>query len=84
MYQAVKEMYAAIGVDVEQALEQLAKTPISLHCWQGDDVVGFEQGAGALGSGLSVTGITPVRHALLMSSSRILSRFYPSFLESIG
>jgi L-rhamnose isomerase len=59
MYQEVKEMYAAIGVDVEQALEQLAKTPISLHCWQGDDVVGFEQGAGALGSGLSVTGNYP-------------------------
>lgn len=59
MYQEVKEMYAAIGVDVEKALEKLAKTPISLHCWQGDDVVGFEQGAGALGSGLSVTGNYP-------------------------
>lgn len=59
MYQEAKEMYASIGVDVEQALTALASTPISLHCWQGDDVVGFESGAGALGSGLAVTGNYP-------------------------
>lgn len=56
MFDEIKELYASIGVDVEQALEVMAKTPISLHCWQGDDVVGFEQGAGDLGSGLAVTG----------------------------
>ena len=56
MYNEAKQMYASIGVDVEQALTVLAETPISLHCWQGDDVVGFEEGAGALGSGLAVTG----------------------------
>jgi L-rhamnose isomerase len=59
MYNEAKEIYASIGVDVEQALATLANTPISLHCWQGDDVVGFEQGAGALGSGLAVTGNYP-------------------------
>lgn len=59
MNQDVVEMYASIGVDVEQALAVMAKTPISLHCWQGDDVVGFEAGAGALGSGLAVTGNYP-------------------------
>jgi L-rhamnose isomerase len=59
MFDQVKEVYANLGVDVEQALETLANTPISLHCWQGDDVVGFEQGAGALGSGLAVTGNYP-------------------------
>ncbi len=59
MFDPVKELYASIGVDVEQALEVMAKTPISLHCWQGDDVVGFEQGAGDLGSGLAVTGNYP-------------------------
>ncbi len=59
MYQKIKETYASIGVDVEKALEVMAATPISLHCWQGDDVVGFEAGAGALGSGLAVTGNYP-------------------------
>jgi len=59
MYDLITEIYASIGVDVEKALETLAATPISLHCWQGDDVVGFEQGAGALGSGLAVTGNYP-------------------------
>lgn len=59
MFQDIKEMYAGLGVDVEQALSVLAETPISLHCWQGDDVVGFEAGAGALGSGLAVTGNYP-------------------------
>ncbi|TVP75161.1 MAG: L-rhamnose isomerase [Puniceicoccaceae bacterium] len=59
MYSEAKEIYASIGVDVEQALTTLAHTPISLHCWQGDDVVGFEDGAGALGSGLAVTGNYP-------------------------
>lgn len=59
VFNSVKENYAQLGVDVEQALEVLAATPISLHCWQGDDVVGFEEGAGALGSGLAVTGNYP-------------------------
>ena len=59
MFDQVKELYASIGVDVEQAIEAMGKTPISLHCWQGDDVVGFEVGAGALGSGLAVTGNYP-------------------------
>jgi L-rhamnose isomerase len=59
MFDQVKELYASIGVDVENALAVMAATPISLHCWQGDDVVGFEDGAGALGSGLAVTGNYP-------------------------
>lgn len=59
MYQEAKEIYASIGVDVEQALTVMAQTPISLHCWQGDDVGGFEGGSGELGSGLAVTGNYP-------------------------
>ncbi|NBB78383.1 MAG: L-rhamnose isomerase [Verrucomicrobia bacterium] len=59
MFNEVKEMYAAIGVDVEQALTALAAVPISLHCWQGDDVGGFEGSDGALGGGLAVTGDYP-------------------------
>ena len=59
MFDQVKNEYATLGVDVESAINRLGQTPISLHCWQGDDVVGFEEGAGALGSGLAVTGNYP-------------------------
>jgi L-rhamnose isomerase len=59
MFDQVKELYAGLGVDVEKALEVMANTPISLHCWQGDDVGGFEGGDGELGSGLAVTGNYP-------------------------
>jgi len=59
MFDQVKEQYAELGVDVEKALEVMASTPISLHCWQGDDVSGFEGDDGELGSGLAVTGNYP-------------------------
>jgi L-rhamnose isomerase len=55
-FELAKEAYLEVGVDVEAALSKMTETPISIHCWQGDDVVGFEEGAGALGSGLAVTG----------------------------
>lgn len=41
-YEAAKEAYRAIGVDTDAALEALAKIPVSMHCWQGDDVAGFD------------------------------------------
>ena len=41
-YELAKERYAELGVDVDAALEKLKTIPISLHCWQGDDVLGFE------------------------------------------
>ena len=47
-YLAAKEMYASIGVDTDKALDLLSKIPISLHCWQGDDVNGFETNADIL------------------------------------
>jgi L-rhamnose isomerase len=53
------ERYAALGVDVDHALKKLAKIPVSLHCWQGDDVAGFENFGSALGGGLGVTGNYP-------------------------
>lgn len=40
-YEQAKELYAGIGVDVEKAIETLKNIPVSLHCWQGDDVLGF-------------------------------------------
>ncbi len=58
-YQLACERYASLGVDVEHALKTLATIPISLHCWQGDDVGGFENVGGALGNGLAVTGNYP-------------------------
>jgi L-rhamnose isomerase len=58
-YKIAKEQYAEIGVDVDQAIAQLAKIPISLHCWQGDDVGGFENAGGDIGGGLAVTGNYP-------------------------
>ncbi len=54
-----REQYAALGVDVDRALKQLAGIPISLHCWQGDDVGGFEHVSDSLGGGLAVTGNYP-------------------------
>ena len=59
MYEQVKSLYADLGVDTEKALEVLGSTPISLHCWQGDDVGGFEGSGNELGSGLAVTGNYP-------------------------
>lgn len=51
--------YADLGVDVEAALATLATIPVSLHCWQGDDVGGFEDLGSAIGGGLAVTGRYP-------------------------
>ena len=59
-YEIARERYAAIGVDTDKAIEQLEKTPISLHCWQADDVVGFERNE-ALSGGIQTTGNYPGR-----------------------
>ena len=58
-YKAAQERYAALGVDTEAALKRLAAVPVSLHCWQGDDVGGFEKAGEELGGGLAVTGNYP-------------------------
>lgn len=57
-YEAAKENYRNIGVDTDQVLENLKNVPISMHCWQGDDVAGFE-GEGALSGGIQATGNYP-------------------------
>jgi L-rhamnose isomerase len=54
-----RERYSESGVDVSQALKTLARVPVSLHCWQGDDVGGFETSGESLGGGLAVTGNYP-------------------------
>lgn len=58
-YALAQDRYAALGVDTNTALRRLAQIPISLHCWQGDDVGGFESPDGELGGGLAVTGNYP-------------------------
>ena len=58
-YAAAKEIYAAYGVDTEEALKRADETPISIHCWQGDDVGGFEQKDGGLTGGIQATGNYP-------------------------
>lgn len=58
-YKLAQQRYGDLGVDTEQALTTLATIPISLHCWQGDDVGGFENAGQAPGGGLAVTGNYP-------------------------
>ncbi len=58
-YTLARERYAALGVDTDAALARLAAIPISLHCWQGDDVGGFENPGGELTGGIAATGNYP-------------------------
>jgi L-rhamnose isomerase len=58
-YAIARDQFATLGVDTERALERLRAISISLHCWQGDDVGGFEGRQGALDGGLAVTGNYP-------------------------
>ncbi len=58
IYEAAKKRYAKLGVDTDKAIATLAKIPISMHCWQGDDVGGFENSMGATG-GIQTTGNYP-------------------------
>ena len=59
-FESAKAFYADLGVDVEQAFKRLDDIAVSLHCWQGDDVAGFEN-SGSLDGGLAVTGNYPGR-----------------------
>jgi L-rhamnose isomerase len=58
-YILARERYALLGVDTDAALARLAQIPISLHCWQGDDVAGFESPDAELGGGIATTGNYP-------------------------
>ena len=60
MYSEAEKIYRALGVDVDAAFRRVAEIPVSLHCWQGDDVNGFEN-SGALDGGIAVTGNYPGR-----------------------
>jgi L-rhamnose isomerase len=58
-YEIAQQRYFELGVDADKAIERLRKTSISLHCWQGDDVSGFETSEGLSGGGLVATGAYP-------------------------
>ena len=60
LYQNAKDQYAEMGIDTDTAIDKLKKVPISLHCWQADDVGGFEhEGATLDGGGIQATGNYP-------------------------
>ena len=59
-YEYAKEAYAAAGVDVDAAMKHADAIPVSMHCWQGDDVIGFD-GSGSLDGGIQTTGNYPGR-----------------------
>ena len=58
-YELAKEKYAEIGVSTDDALKKLLGIPLSMHCWQGDDVLGFENTGQELTGGIQVTGAYP-------------------------
>lgn len=58
-YRIARERYAAVGVDTDEALEKLQRVSLSLHCWQADDVTGFENRGGELTGGIQATGNYP-------------------------
>ena len=78
-YEIAKERYAELGIDTEKVLEQLQNFHLSMHCWQADDVKGFEVQAGSLDGGIAVTGNFPgaarnideLRADILKAKSRI-------------
>lgn len=95
-YEIAKEIYAQYGIDVDKAIEICDKTPISIHCWQGDDVSGFEQTGGELTGGIQATGNYPgkARNAEeLRADLEVAMKFIPgtkkvnihaSYLEADG
>lgn len=60
-FESAKARYAQYGVDVESAIHAASGKPISIHCWQGDDVSGFDQKDGCAGGGIQTTGNYPGR-----------------------
>ena len=60
-YKNAKEIYAELGVDTDSAISRIEKIPVSMHCWQGDDVRGFENHDGDLTGGIQTTGNYPGR-----------------------
>jgi L-rhamnose isomerase len=75
-YALAQERYAMLGVDTEHALAQLARMSLSLHCWQGDDVAGFESPDAELSGGIAATGNYPGKARTGDELRRDLDRVY--------
>ena len=83
-YEIAKERYAAVGVDTEKVMETMQNFHLSLHCWQADDVTGFEVQAGSLTGGIQATGNYPGKarnidelRADILKASFIYTRYSP-------
>ena len=76
-FESAKELYKAYGIDVEKAMELAAAKQISIHCWQGDDVTGFDNPDGGAGDGLAVTGN-------YMGKARNFEELKADFLKAIS
>jgi len=75
-YRLARERYALLGVDTEQALATLGQVALSLHCWQGDDVGGFEAAGEALSGGIAATGNYPGKARTASELRRDLDQAY--------
>lgn len=76
-YQLARERYASLGVETDRALEKMGNVSLSLHCWQGDDLGGFEkQGSRLSGGGLQVTGSYPGRASTVDELRMDLNKAY--------
>ena len=97
MYKLARERYGELGVDTDEAITQLSEIPISLHCWQGDDVGGFETaGAELSGGGIQATGNYPgkartieelrsdIEKALSMIPGKHRLNLHASYLDNGG
>ena len=79
-YSEAKEMYAKWGIDTDAAIKALKKVPVALHCWQGDDVRGFDQKVDALSGGIKTTGHYPGRVSTpeeLMADLDVVKKLFP-------
>jgi L-rhamnose isomerase len=95
-YETSRARYAELGVDTEAAMARLAKIAVSLHCWQGDDVGGFESAGEATGGGIMATGAYPGKARTPGELRRDLEKVYSlvpgkhrlslhaSYLETVG
>ncbi len=72
MYELAKKKYASFGVDTDAAIEQLKTIPVSLHCWQGDDVTGFDHD-GPLTGGIQTTGKARTPEELMADIDKVMS-----------
>ena len=82
-YEAAREKYRLAGVDTEAVIEKMMKIPVSLHCWQGDDVKGFDQD-GPLTGGIQTTGNYPGKARKMCIRDRLYCGYGTSCLCQSG